>query len=272
MQLLDPEAVFRTVDLTGVFVNAVLGGAIARSLKLDIIGFLVLAVLSGLGGGMIRDVLLQSGRPVALTDPAYLITAMVGTGLVFNLPIKGRWMHRALTAADSLALGCWAATGASKALAAGLGWIPAIMLGMITAVGGGAVRDVCVGRVPGIFGGNTLTASTAFVSAVTMVVAWEMGRPNWGMAAAILLAAALTALTRKLGWTLPGQGGWDVGSAGRQLARTASAKRPRIVVHKGRLGRQRSERNEQVRTGMIPIVQIKGDGSSARGSAEQTED
>ena len=82
MQLLDPEAVFRAVDLAGVFVNAVLGGAIARSLKLDIIGFLVLAVLSGLGGGMIRDVLLQNGRPVALSDPTYLITALIGTGLM----------------------------------------------------------------------------------------------------------------------------------------------------------------------------------------------
>lgn len=112
MQLLDPEAVFRAVDLAGVFVNAVLGGAIARSLKLDIIGFLVLAVLSGLGGGMIRDVLLQNGRPVALSDPTYLITALIGTGLIFNLPIKGRWMHRALSAADALALDCWAATGA----------------------------------------------------------------------------------------------------------------------------------------------------------------
>ena len=272
MQLLDPEAVFRTVDLTGVFVNAVLGGAIARSLKLDIIGFLVLAVLSGLGGGMIRDALLQDGRPVALSDPAYLITALVGTGLVFNLPIKGRWMHRGLTAADSLALGCWAATGASKGLAAGLGWIPAIMLGMITAVGGGAVRDVCVGRVPGIFGGNTLTATTAFVSALTMAAAWELGRPNWGMAAAILLAALLTALTRRLGWTLPGQGGWDVGSAGLQLARTASAKRPRIVVHKGKLGRQRSERNEQARTGTIPIIQIERDDSPSAGSGDDAED
>ena len=263
MQLLDPEAVFRAVDLAGVFVNAVLGGAIARSLKLDIIGFLVLAVLSGLGGGMIRDVLLQNGRPVALSDPTYLITALIGTGLIFNLPIKGRWMHRALSAADALALGCWAATGASKGLAAGLGWIPAIMLGMITAVGGGAVRDVCIGRVPGIFGGNTLTATTAFVSALTMAAAWELGRPNWGMGAAILLAALLTVLTRTLGWMLPGQGGWDVGSAGRQLARTASAKRPRIVVHKGRLGRQRSQRNEQARTGMMPIVQVEREDSAA---------
>lgn len=261
MHLLDPEAVFRAVDLIGVLVNAVLGGAIARSLKLDVIGFLVLGVLSGLGGGMIRDALLQAGRPVALTDPAYLITAMIGTGVAFNLPLRGRWTHRVLTSADSLALGCWAATGTSKALAVGLGWIPAIMLGMITAVGGGAVRDVCIGRVPGIFGGNTLYATTAFLSAITMAVAWDLGRPNWGMGAAILLAALLTVLARRRGWTLPGQGGWDVGSAGRQLARTATAKRPRIIVHKGRLGRRRSERNEQVRTGMIPIVQIEQDDS-----------
>ncbi|WP_144793788.1 trimeric intracellular cation channel family protein [Kocuria palustris] len=233
MELLDPETMFRAVDLLGVFVNAVLGGAIARAMKLDLIGFLVLGVLSGLGGGMIRDVLLQIGQPVALTDPAYLTTAMIGTVLAFSLSFEGRWTNRVLVVADSLSLGCWAATGTSKALGAGLGWVPSVMLGMITAVGGGAVRDVCIGRIPAIFGGSTLYATGAFVGAIAMTVAWELGRPNWGMAIAILLAASLTVLARRRGWMLPGQGGWDARLAGRQLARSASARRPRIVVHRG---------------------------------------
>jgi uncharacterized membrane protein YeiH len=61
---------FRALDLTGVFANAVLGGVIARKAKLDPVGFVALAVLSGLGGGLIRDTLLQRGTPIALTDYA----------------------------------------------------------------------------------------------------------------------------------------------------------------------------------------------------------
>lgn len=253
MHLLDPEAVFRAVDLLGVLVNAVLGGAIARAMKLDVIGFLVLGVLSGLGGGMIRDALLQIGQPVALTDPAYLTTALIGTVLAFSLALEGRWANRILVVADSLSLGCWAATGTSKALGAGLGWIPSIMLGLITAVGGGAVRDICVGRVPAIFGGNTLYATGAFVGSIAMTVGWELSHPNWGMASAIVLAAGLTVIARRQGWKLPGQGGWDARLAGRHLARTAVEKRPRIIVHKGtsRRGRRDHETDGEAAGGSV---------------------
>lgn len=244
MNLLEPESMFRAVDLLGVLVNALLGGAIARALKLDAIGFLVLAVLSGLGGGMIRDVLLQGGQPVALTDPAYLTTAMIGTLIAFVLSFESRGANRVLIVADSLSLGCWAATGTSKALGAGLGWVPAIMLGLITAVGGGAVRDIAVGRIPAIFGGNTLYASGALVGSIEMVVLWELGRPNWGMAVAIVSAAALTVVARRQGWRLPGQGGWDVRQVGRQISKTA---RPRVHIHKGAAHLLRRRRRQRAR-------------------------
>lgn len=248
MHALDPQAVFSVVDLTGVLVNAILGGAIARALKLDAVGFMVLAVLSGLGGGMIRDVLLQEGKPVALTDPAYLSTALIGTLIAFLLSFEGTWANRVLVVADSLSLGCWAATGASKALGAGVGWIPAIMLGLITAVGGGAVRDVAVGRVPAIFGGNTLYASGALLASAEMVVLWELGLPNWGMAVGIISAAGLTVVARRRGWKLPGQGGWDVRQVGRQLTERA---RPRIHIHRRAADERRSkdlaERREESR-------------------------
>jgi len=72
------DGILRVLDLTGVFANAVLGGVIARREKLDPIGFGTLAVLSGLGGGILRDVLLQHGPRVALTDYAHLLTAFSG--------------------------------------------------------------------------------------------------------------------------------------------------------------------------------------------------
>jgi uncharacterized membrane protein YeiH len=122
--------------------NAILGGIAARSARLDLVGFVVLGTLSGLGGGIIRDTLLQRGPPVAPTDPYYLIVAIAGATVAFVVRFTGRWSTAPLTLIDALAVGCWAAAGAQRALAAGLGWLPAVTLGVIAAVGGGMVRDV----------------------------------------------------------------------------------------------------------------------------------
>lgn len=81
---------FRALDLTGVFANALLGGVIARREKLDPVGFAGLAVASGLGGGIIRDTLLQRGTPVALTDYAYLLTAFAAAALSFLVRVERR--------------------------------------------------------------------------------------------------------------------------------------------------------------------------------------
>src|SRR3954453_6282727 len=85
---------FFALDLTGVFANALLGGVIARRERLDPIGFAALAVMSGLGGGLIRDTLLQHGTPVALTDPAYLLIAFAGAALTFLVRVEGRTWER----------------------------------------------------------------------------------------------------------------------------------------------------------------------------------
>jgi uncharacterized membrane protein YeiH len=188
--------VLLAVDLAGVLGNAVLGGIAARSARLDLVGFVVLAILSGLGGGIIRDTLLQRGAPLALVDPVYLVLAVVGAAVAFVVPFTGRWSRRALTLIDAL-------VGAQKALAAGLGWLPAVLLGVTTAVGGGMVRDLFLLRVPAIFGGNTLYATSALVASVEMVVLTAIGLPAVGSAVALLSGAALSLLAKRYGWVLP---------------------------------------------------------------------
>lgn len=195
--------VIRLVDLLGVLGNAILGGIAARSARLDLVGFGILAVLSGLGGGIIRDTLLQNGPPVALTDPYYLILAIVGAAIAFIVPLQGKWSQRPLVVVDALAVGCWSAVGVQKALDAGLGWLPAIILGMITAVGGGMVRDVLLMRVPSIFGGNTLYATSSLAACVVTLILSELGQQEVGAVAAILTGAALSLLARRFGWVLP---------------------------------------------------------------------
>lgn len=199
---------FRVLDLTGVFANAVLGGVIARTQRFDPIGFATLAMLSGLGGGLIRDTLLQRGTPVALTDYAYPLTALAGAVLAFLLQVEGRLWNRLFAVVDAVALGCWAAAGAQKTLAYGLGWLPALLLGTITAVGGGFVRDVVLHRVPGIFGGNTLYATCALAASGTMIVLYRAGHVTAGLASATVVGAVLCLLARWRGWRLPVGHGW----------------------------------------------------------------
>ncbi|MBW3087077.1 hypothetical protein KEM60_03307 [Austwickia sp. TVS 96-490-7B] len=201
--------IFDAVDVTGVVANALLGGAVARARRFDIVGFTVLGVCSGLGGGVIRDVLLASGLPVALTNPAYLPAAILASIAAYLLAV-GRWTTRLLMVADVLALGCWAATGTHKALGVGLAWLPAVLVGVLTAVGGGIIRDVLVARAPVVFGGNTLYASVALVGSAEMLLMDQLGRPVVGMAISIMTCAALGLVARWRGWTLPGAAQWNL--------------------------------------------------------------
>ncbi|RKQ37195.1 trimeric intracellular cation channel family protein [Kocuria tytonis] len=221
---IEAGAVFDLVDLLGVLTNGVLGGVVARQLRMDLVGFTVLAIISGLGGGILRDTLLQQGFPVALTNPAYLSTALAGALIAYLMVFGSRWTFRALFVADCLSVGCWAATGTIKALGVGLAWPPAILLGVVTAVGGGMIRDIAVGRLPAIFGGNTLYATSALLASSVMALAAGLGRPSHGMAGAIVLSAVVSVSARRFGWRLPGPANLSPGALTRLRRRPAARK------------------------------------------------
>lgn len=199
---------FRGIDLTGVFANAMLGGVIARAERLDPVGFASLAILSGLGGGLIRDTLLQHGTPVALTDYAYVLTALAGAAVAFLVPLEGRMWNRTFPVVDALAVGCWAAAGSQKTLGVGLGWLPAVLLGTITAVGGGMVRDIALRRIPAIFVGNTPYATCAVIASAVMVGLYDADLASLGLVLSTLTGAALVLLARWRGWQLPEPYSW----------------------------------------------------------------
>ena len=138
-------------DLVGVFTGAWLGASTAVRRKMDIVGVVALGLASGVGGGIIRDVLLQAGPPLALLQPMYLLIAVAGAlaGRAFGIGGKGR--ERTLSIVDSVSLGFFAVAGAQRTLDAGLSVGPAILLGTVTAVGGGILRDLLAQLVPRIF-------------------------------------------------------------------------------------------------------------------------
>ncbi len=200
---MDADTLFRIVDVTGVVANALLGGAVARAKGFDIIGFLILAIISGTGGGMMRDALLGTGFPVALTDPLYLSSALVAALVAHSFDLSGKRASAIWIGADALVLGCWSATGASKALNAGLGILPALFLGVLTAVGGAMLRDVIVNQIPAVFGGNPLYATISVIGSGEMVLLQRLGHPKLGMGIAIVLCFVLALLARWRKWVLP---------------------------------------------------------------------
>ncbi|WP_099332932.1 trimeric intracellular cation channel family protein [Actinomyces minihominis] len=222
--------VYRVIDLTGVLLNGILGGKLARTKRFDAVGFVILAIMSAMGGGIVRDVMLQAGAPVAITDPLYISTALVGAAIAFLWKLNSRFWVVALIVADGIVLGCWAATGAMKTMSVGFGVMPALLLGITTAVGGGMIRDVTAGNVPMVFGGNNLYATPALVSAGIMVLLYSLGQPTWGMILATVVGSSFTVLAHWRKWQLPVHSDWSLSLTSSQLramlaARTKAAQR-----------------------------------------------
>ncbi|HLN75547.1 MAG TPA: trimeric intracellular cation channel family protein [Nocardioidaceae bacterium] len=191
------------LDLVGIFAFAISGGLVGVRKGLDVFGVLVLAAATGLGGGFTRDVLIGAVPPTALADWRYLAVP-VAAGLVtfWFHPALGR-MERLVTVFDAAGLGLFCVAGALKALDYGLGPIPAALMGTLTAVGGGVVRDVLAGRVPVVLR-SELYATPALVGASVAVAGASTGLPTWtyGIPAAVLCTTwRLVAVWR--GWNAP---------------------------------------------------------------------
>ncbi|SNS51964.1 Uncharacterized membrane protein YeiH [Actinomadura meyerae] len=231
---LSPETlntVTRYLDLAGVLACGLLGGVVARAEGLDLFGYLVVGTISGLGGGIIRDTLLQHGTPVALTDAAYLPTAFAGAFLAFLISLSEEQWDRLFTPLDAAVISFWAVAGAQKTLAAGLGWLPAVLLGTITAVGGGAVRDLLRGRVPSVLGGNALYATVAVAVAAIYTLCSYLDAPTIGIIVGIPLGLAFRMVAHRRGWQLPGGLALEPSTAlrsvrGRRRRGTRRGKRP----------------------------------------------
>jgi uncharacterized membrane protein YeiH len=198
----------RIVNLAGVAANALLAGAIARKRQFDLVGFIVLAIVSGLGGGIIRDTLLQHGVPLALTDYTHMLAAVGGALFAFFVRTEAPIWRRSYEVIDAVALGCWAAAGAQRTLEVGLGWWPAVLLGTITAVGGGATRDVLLRREPTILRKGPLHATCAAIASAVLVFVARSGRPTLGMALAMVVGGGLRLAALRLDVHAPLSRNW----------------------------------------------------------------
>lgn len=193
------------LDILGLSVFAASGALLAISRGFDIIGLLALGTVTALGGGVLRDLIIGDGLPIAFDSPVPVVTA--GTAAVIAAGLRGvlqRWQRTVLTF-DAIGLALFSVTGAAIALDAGLTPIPATLIGVLTATGGGITRDVLAGQPPQIFrADSTLYAVPAALGAAIVVVGTRSGLTE---STAALLGAAVVLLVRlgalQFGWRAP---------------------------------------------------------------------
>ena len=231
-------SVTNVLDLAGVFASALLGGSLARTMDFDLFGFLVVGFVSGLGGGMLRDTLLQNGPPVALVDPLYVPVAIAGALIAFLVSFSELTWDRLFTVLDAAVIGFWSVVGVQRTFDAGLDWPAAIIMGTITAVGGGAMRDLMLRRVPAVFGGNALYATVAVAASAVMVIASHLGSPSIGIVAAIVLSLVLRWGAVRWGWGLPNGRDWQPKSTLGSLLQRGRKLRPDAIRLLRRPGRR----------------------------------
>jgi uncharacterized membrane protein YeiH len=197
------HTLYVVVDLLGTFAFAVSGAVAAKEKRLDLFGVYVVAFVTACGGGIVRDLCLGAVPPVGISDWRYVaFAALAATMAIWASP----WLERLkqpVAFFDSLGLGLFAVVGAHKALLHGANIEVAIMLGTVTAVGGGVARDVLLARVPAILA-KEIYALAALVGALFQVVAeinhWSVGVTPW-FGAALCLVIRLLAL--RYSWGLP---------------------------------------------------------------------
>lgn len=205
MEHVEPHVlyIYRAFEFSGIFLMAILGGQMARRREFDLFGFVIVALVSALGGGIIRDAMILD-RPVAVVDqPVYLWVACAGALVAFLGKFSGRVWELFQVHADALVLGIWAVTGATKTLQVGLSGYAAVFMGLLTAVGGGVIADLLVGQTPQVLIGRRLYAAPAFISACIAVMLAETGHATVGMLVAPVVGTGLAVLSYWRRWRIP---------------------------------------------------------------------
>lgn len=190
-------------DLGGTFVFALSGATAGVKHRLDLFGVLVLSFAAGNSGGMARDVLIGALPPVAIGDWRYIaVSILAGLITFFWYRIINRLSSPVLVF-DAAGLALFAVSGASKALAFGVGPVGALMLGMLTGIGGGMVRDVLVREIPAVLR-TELYAVAALIGAAVVVVGQMLAVPPIAAASAgAVLCFGLRFMAMRRGWHLP---------------------------------------------------------------------
>lgn len=197
-------------EIIGTISFAVSGAMTAISKKMDIFGVIILATLTAVGGGAIRDLVLGINPPVTFTSPVYTIVAAI-TAIIIFIPQVQRFLHRkkaiydyVLLVMDSLGLAVFTVIGIQTAVAntSGFNVFLLLFVGVITGIGGGVLRDIMAGNIPYIFVKH-FYASASLIGAAVCTVLWNLIGQEWAMICGSAAVFILRILAAHYHWTLP---------------------------------------------------------------------
>ena len=192
------------LDLFGTMAFAVTGAFKAIEHKADIVGIIILATITGLAGGTIRDVVFGKTLPNSLIDPTYVIITVVSGIVLFLLYSKMRQHWNVFLKFDAVGLGVFTVIGATFAYNLfGMNFLVIVLSGMLTAIGGGILRDIFVNQTPIVFV-KELYASASFIGAIvfyfTLLITNEIYAAT---ILGIILTTGLRLVAMKYNWNLP---------------------------------------------------------------------
>jgi uncharacterized membrane protein YeiH len=197
------DALLLAFDLGGTFVFALSGATAGVNHRLDLFGVLVLAFAAGNSGGIARDVMIGALLPVAISDWRYIAVSILAGLITFYWYRIINRLRSPVLVFDAAGLALFAVSGASKALAFQAGPVAAMLLGMLTGIGGGIVRDVLVREIPTVLR-TELYAVAALIGAAVVVIGRMLHGPSFGAAVAgAALCFGLRFMAMRRGWQLP---------------------------------------------------------------------
>lgn len=197
------HTLYTVIDLGGTFAFAISGAIAAKVKGLDIFGILVVSFTVACGGGILRDISIGAIPPTGISDWRYLFVSLIAAAVAIGISPILKLLNRPVILFDALGLSLFAVTGAQKTLSYGHNYEVAVLLGILTAVGGGVIRDIFLNRIPVIFE-NEIYASAALLGALVVVTGNYLGISNqWTFPVGFLLCFTLRILALKYHWKLP---------------------------------------------------------------------
>ena len=191
------------LDIFGTVVFAVAGTFKAIKYELDILGVCTLALITGVGGGIFRDLLLGDTPPAAFRDERYFIACIAAGLIAAALASRIARVWKLVKVFDALGLGVFTAIGAAKGMDFGLGIVGILLTGAITATGGGMVRDVLVREIPSVIS-RDFYATASFLGSITLIAVIRLGGgENTAIIAAIAATTVIRLVAMKTGLSLP---------------------------------------------------------------------
>jgi uncharacterized membrane protein YeiH len=191
------------LDLVGTFVFAISGAMAGVTRRLDLFGILVLSFVAGSVGGITRDVLIGSVPPAAVSDWRYLTVSLLAGAITFYWYSAVERLRSPVLIFDAAGLALFAVSGAQKALAFGLNPIMAALLGMLTGIGGGMMRDILLAEIPTVLRAD-LYAIAALAGAAVVVIGNLLHFPPTATTiVGALLCFGLRLMAIQRAWHLP---------------------------------------------------------------------